>query len=84
MSMDEVLGVLTSKAVTEAEEAQRALLGALNGLAALLVIQSDVPGAVRGMWLGVGGRWQPATMLGFGLHSSPLQTVCPICYICCS
>ena len=47
MTMDEVLGVLWAKAVTEAEEAQRVLISALNGLAALMLIDGDKLGAVR-------------------------------------
>lgn len=45
--MSDVLGVLTAKAVTEAEEAQRALIGAYNGLAALDVLQDRLQDAVR-------------------------------------
>lgn len=36
LSMDQILGVLVSRARVEAEESQRQLVGALNGLAALL------------------------------------------------
>jgi len=39
MSMGEILEVLTSKARTEAEEAQRAVIHALNGLAGLMLIE---------------------------------------------
>jgi hypothetical protein len=39
MSMSEILSVLTSKARTEAEEAQRAVIHALNGLAGLMLIE---------------------------------------------
>lgn len=39
MSMGEILGVLTGKARTEAEEAQRAVIHALNGLAGLMLIE---------------------------------------------
>lgn len=46
MTMDQILDVLTTKARTEAEEAQRQLIGALNGLAALLRLAGDGPGAV--------------------------------------
>ncbi|KXZ52879.1 hypothetical protein GPECTOR_8g26 [Gonium pectorale] len=46
MSMLEILAVLVTRAKVEAEEAQRVLVAALNGLAALLVIQRDVPAAV--------------------------------------
>jgi hypothetical protein len=45
MTMDQILQVLTTKARTEAEEAQRQLIGALNGLAALLRLSGDAPGA---------------------------------------
>ncbi len=48
MTMSEVLGVLWAKSVTEAEEAQRLLISALNGLAALLLIDGDKAGAVSG------------------------------------
>ncbi|KAK9841676.1 hypothetical protein WJX74_009916 [Apatococcus lobatus] len=41
MTMDEILQVLTGKAKQEAEEAQRILCGALNGLAALHLIDQD-------------------------------------------
>lgn len=40
MSMGEILDVLVSKAKLEAEDAQRVLLGALNGLAALMLLES--------------------------------------------
>jgi hypothetical protein len=56
MSMGEVLGVLTSKAVTEAEEAQRALIGACNGLAALDMIEDRLADAVGGTGR-QGGDW---------------------------
>ncbi|MCO5578792.1 hypothetical protein L7F22_032638 [Adiantum nelumboides] len=46
MTMDEVLKVLIDKAKTEGEEAQRNLVGALNGLAALKMLESDPPSAV--------------------------------------
>ena len=39
MSMGEILEVLLSKARVEAEDAQRVLLGALNGLAALMLLE---------------------------------------------
>ncbi|DBA99603.1 TPA: hypothetical protein ACH3X3_012177 [Trebouxia sp. C0006] len=39
MSMGEILDVLVSKAKLEAEDAQRVLLGALNGLAALMLLE---------------------------------------------
>ena len=38
--------VLITKARVEAEDAQRVLLAALNGLAAVFVIQGDAPEAV--------------------------------------
>lgn len=37
--MGEILGVLTGKARTEAEEAQRAVIHALNGLAGLVLLE---------------------------------------------
>ena len=40
MSMGEILDVLVSKAKLEAEDAQRVLLGALNGLAALMLLET--------------------------------------------
>ena len=40
MSMGQILDVLLSKARLEAEDAQRVLLGALNGLAALMLLES--------------------------------------------
>ena len=40
MSMGEILEMLVSKARLEAEDAQRVLLGALNGLAALMLLES--------------------------------------------
>ncbi|KAI5079688.1 hypothetical protein GOP47_0005167 [Adiantum capillus-veneris] len=46
MTMDEVLKVLIDKAMTEGEEAQRNLVGALNGLAALKILEGDPPSAV--------------------------------------
>jgi hypothetical protein len=46
MTMDQILQVLTTKARTEAEESQRQLIGALNGLAALLRLSGDGPGSV--------------------------------------
>jgi hypothetical protein len=53
MSMGEILGVLTSKARTEAEEAQRAVIHALNGLAGLMLIEVVGGGAAAA---GVPGR----------------------------
>lgn len=41
MSMGEILEVLVSKAKLEAEDAQRVLLGALNGLAALMLLENS-------------------------------------------
>lgn len=40
MSMGDILDVLVSKAKLEAEDAQRVLLGALNGLAALMLLEN--------------------------------------------
>ena len=40
MTMAEILELLLSKARLEAEDAQRVLLGALNGLAALMLLES--------------------------------------------
>ena len=40
MSLGEILDVLVSKARLEAEDAQRVLLGALNGLAALMLLEN--------------------------------------------
>lgn len=40
MSMGDILDVLVSKAKLEAEDAQRVLLGALNGLAALMLLDT--------------------------------------------
>ena len=40
MSMGDILDVLLSKAKLEAEDAQRVLLGALNGLAALMLLDN--------------------------------------------
>lgn len=42
----ELVQVLVEKARTEAEEAQRILLAALNGLAGLMILDSDRPQAV--------------------------------------
>ncbi len=39
MSMDGILGVLVEKARVEAEDAQRVLLAALNGLAGLFLLE---------------------------------------------
>eukprot|EP00250_Pteridium_aquilinum_P010690 c19568_g2_i1 orf=83-3961(+) len=47
MTMEEVLKVLVDKAKTEGEEAQRNLVGALNGLAALNILDGDVAAAVN-------------------------------------
>jgi E3 ubiquitin-protein ligase SHPRH len=47
MTMGEVLGVLLSKARVEAEDAQRVLLAALNGLAGLLLLQGLPAEAAR-------------------------------------
>ena len=41
LSMEEILESLTTKARVEAEDAQRQLLGALNGLAALMLLSDD-------------------------------------------
>ncbi|GAB4820920.1 hypothetical protein N2152v2_007966 [Parachlorella kessleri] len=46
MTMDEILEVLITKARTEAEESQRLLLAALNGIAGLLILQGQIPQAV--------------------------------------
>ncbi|KAL4166838.1 hypothetical protein KRP22_014090 [Phytophthora ramorum] len=45
MTMDAFLQELVNKAKRECEEAQRQFIGAQNGLAALLVLDSDMPGA---------------------------------------
>jgi E3 ubiquitin-protein ligase SHPRH len=47
MTMGEVLGVLLGKARVEAEDAQRVLLAALNGLAGLLLLQGLPAEAAR-------------------------------------
>ncbi|KAH7301453.1 hypothetical protein KP509_23G027500 [Ceratopteris richardii] len=47
MTMDEVLKVLIDKAKIEGEEAQRNLIGSLNGLAALNILEGDLPDAVN-------------------------------------
>ncbi|GAX82125.1 hypothetical protein CEUSTIGMA_g9553.t1 [Chlamydomonas eustigma] len=47
MSMDEILGVLIAKAKVEAEEAQRALVGSLNGLAGVMLLEGQVEEAVK-------------------------------------
>lgn len=41
LSMEEILESLTTKARVEAEDAQRQMLGALNGLAALMLLSDD-------------------------------------------
>ena len=41
LSMEEILESLTTKARVEAEDSQRQLLGALNGLAALMLLADD-------------------------------------------
>ena len=41
LSMEEILESLTTKARVEAEDAQRQVLGALNGLAALMLLSED-------------------------------------------
>ncbi|CAL8467045.1 g6581 [Coccomyxa elongata] len=46
MTMDSILEVLVEKARVEAEDAQRILLSALNGLAGLMLIDGDKPQAV--------------------------------------
>lgn len=46
LTMDQILGVLISRARVEAEEAQRQLAGALNGLAALMWLARRHPDAV--------------------------------------
>lgn len=46
MNMQEVLEVLIEKAKTEGEDAQRNLLGALNGMAALAILEEDIPIAI--------------------------------------
>ncbi|XP_024403200.1 uncharacterized protein [Physcomitrium patens] len=46
MTMDEILEVLVDKAKLEAEDAQRSLFGALNGLAGLAIIDNNIPLAV--------------------------------------
>lgn len=46
MSMGEILLHLASKARVEAEDAQRLLLSALNGMAAVLLLQGDAASAV--------------------------------------
>lgn len=46
LTMDQILTVLTTKARTEAEESQRQLIGALNGLAALMRLNGDCAVAV--------------------------------------
>lgn len=55
MTMDEILGVLVSKAHTEAEEGQRLLISALNGLAGLMLLQGEPQQAVSVGQEGKGG-----------------------------
>ena len=47
MTMDEIREVLTNKARLEAEDAQRVLLAALNGLAALMLLEGSRGDAVK-------------------------------------
>ncbi|KAK9810177.1 hypothetical protein WJX72_006177 [[Myrmecia] bisecta] len=47
MTMDQILEVLTSKSRVEAEDKQRILLGALNGLGALSLLDKALPDAVQ-------------------------------------
>ncbi len=47
MTMEEILEVLTNKARIEAEDAQRVLLAALNGLAALMLLEHNEADAVQ-------------------------------------
>ncbi|KAG0629280.1 hypothetical protein M758_1G090600, partial [Ceratodon purpureus] len=47
MTMDEILEVLVDKTRLDAEDAQRSLFGALNGLAGLAIIENDIPLAVQ-------------------------------------
>ncbi|EFJ51898.1 hypothetical protein VOLCADRAFT_87560 [Volvox carteri f. nagariensis] len=46
MTMNDILAVLVTRAKLEAEEAQRQLIAAINGLSALLIIQNDVVEAI--------------------------------------
>jgi hypothetical protein len=55
MTMDEILGLLVARAVLEAEEAQRQLLAALNGLAGLALLEERSADAVGGRSGGGGG-----------------------------
>jgi E3 ubiquitin-protein ligase SHPRH len=47
MTMAEILGTLAAKARVEAEDAQRLLLSALNGLAAVMLLQGNPTSAVQ-------------------------------------
>ncbi|GIL90673.1 hypothetical protein Vretifemale_18375 [Volvox reticuliferus] len=46
MTMTDILGVLVTRAKVEAEEAQRQLMAAFNGLSALMIIQGDIAEAI--------------------------------------
>ncbi|GLI64470.1 hypothetical protein VaNZ11_007743 [Volvox africanus] len=46
MTMTDILGVLVTRAKVEAEEAQRQLLAAFNGLSALMIIQGSIEDAI--------------------------------------
>lgn len=71
MSMGEILEVLVSKARVEAEDAQRVLLGALNGLAALMLLEagpSQAPMAIQTYrQVHTQGSWR---LLGMGLSGA--------------
>ena len=66
MTMDEILEVLTNKARLEAEDAQRVLLAALNGLAALMLLEHSQADAVQA-YREVG---QSLALVGFSLGVS--------------
>ncbi|GIL56939.1 hypothetical protein Vafri_12224 [Volvox africanus] len=46
MTMTDILAVLVTRAKVEAEEAQRQLIAAFNGLSALMIIQGDIAEAI--------------------------------------
>ncbi len=67
MSMGEILDVLVSKAKLEAEDAQRVLLGALNGLAALMLLEEGAPQTAMAI----------KTYREVGFVAACCQSVCP-------
>lgn len=85
MSMGDILDVLVSKAKLEAEDAQRVLLGALNGLAALMLLDTGPTQTALAIktYREVTCSSQDASLSCMGMCCGRLTKVCAAVLECC-